>query len=78
MLVNNGGYIKEKWKPLEELMWKYIKSKNFIKLEANYVIFIYQFNQLEAFKIKKHWHLKETYFNMAYIYYYYNLGANIL
>ena len=24
MLVNSSGYNKEKWKPLKELIWKYI------------------------------------------------------
>ena len=41
MLVNSSGYNKEKRKPLKKLIWKYIKLKNFIKLEANYAIFIY-------------------------------------
>ena len=54
MLVNSGGYTKEKWKPLEELMWKYIKSENLVKLEANHAAFTCQFNQPEAFKIKEH------------------------
>jgi len=44
MLVNSGGYTKEKWKPLEELMWKYIKLENPVKLEANCAAFIYQLN----------------------------------
>ncbi len=54
MLINNGGYIKEKRKPLAKLMWKYIKSENLVKLEANYATFICQFNRLETFKIKEH------------------------
>ena len=41
ILVNSGGYTKEKRKPLEELIWKYIKLENPIKLKANYTIFIY-------------------------------------
>ncbi len=41
ILVNSGGYTKEKRKPLEELIWKYIKLENPIKLEANYTVFIY-------------------------------------
>ena len=41
MLVNSGAYTKEKRKPLEELIWKYIKSENPIKLKANYTAFIY-------------------------------------
>ena len=41
MLVNSGGYTKEKWKPLKELIWKYIKSENPVELKANYTAFIY-------------------------------------
>ena len=41
MLVNSSGYTKEKQKPLEELIQKYIKLENPVKLKANYTIFIY-------------------------------------
>ena len=41
ILVNSDGYTKEKQKPLKELIQKYIKLKNPIKLKANYTIFIY-------------------------------------
>ena len=41
ILVNSSSYIKEKRKPLEELMWKYIKLENPIKHKANYTAFIY-------------------------------------
>ena len=41
ILVNSGSYTKEKRKPLEELIQKYIKLKNSIKLKANYTAFIY-------------------------------------
>ena len=41
MLVNSGAYTKEKWKSLKELIWKYIKLENPIKLKANYTAFIY-------------------------------------
>ena len=41
MLVNSSGYNKEKRKPLKELIQKYIKLKNPIKLKANYAVFIY-------------------------------------
>ena len=41
MLVNSGGYNKEKWKPLKELIQKYIKLENFIELKTNYTVFIY-------------------------------------
>ena len=41
ILVNSGGYIKEKRKPLKELIWKYIKLENLIKLKANCTVFIY-------------------------------------
>ena len=40
ILVNSGGYTKEKRKPLEELIQKYIKLENPIKLKANRAIFI--------------------------------------
>jgi len=40
ILVNSGDYTKEKRKPLEELIWKYIKLENPVKLKANYTIFI--------------------------------------
>ena len=76
MLINSGKYLKEKWKTLEDLIWAYIKLKSPAELEANHNIFIYQLNQLEAFKVKKHWRLKEAYFNKAYTRYYYNLSAN--
>ena len=41
ILVNNSGYTKKKQKPLKELIWKYIKLENPIKLKANYAVFIY-------------------------------------
>ena len=41
MLVNSSGYTKEKRKPLEELMQKYIKLKNPVKFKANCTVFIY-------------------------------------
>ena len=41
ILVNSSAYTKEKRKPLEELIWKYIKLENPIKLKANYAVFIY-------------------------------------
>jgi len=41
MLVNSGGYTKEKRKPLEELIWKYIKLENPVELKANRAVFIY-------------------------------------
>ncbi len=41
ILVNSSSYTKEKQKPLKELIQKYIKLKNPIKLKANYTIFIY-------------------------------------
>ena len=41
ILVNSGGYTKEKRKPLEELIQKYIKLENPIKLKTNYTTFIY-------------------------------------
>jgi len=44
ILVNSGSYIKEKRKPVEELMWKYIKLKNPVELKANYTVFICQLN----------------------------------
>jgi hypothetical protein len=72
----NSGYNKEKQKPLKELIWKYIKLKNPIELKANYAAFIYQFNQLEALKVKEHWRPKEAYFNRAYTRRYYNFSAN--
>ena len=78
MLVNSGGYTKEKRKPLEELIQKYIKLENPIKLKANRAIFIYQLNQLEALKVKEYQGLKEAYFNRAYTCRYHNLSANTL
>jgi hypothetical protein len=53
MLVNSS-YNKEKQKPLKKLIWKYIKLENPMEFKANYAAFIYQLNQLEAFKVKKH------------------------
>ena len=41
ILVNSGSYTKEKRKPLKELIQKYIKLENSIKLKANYTVFIY-------------------------------------
>ena len=41
ILVNNSSYTKEKRKPLEELIWKYIKLENPVKLKANHTTFIY-------------------------------------
>ena len=41
ILVNSGGYNKKKRKPLEELIWKYIKSQDPIELKANRAAFIY-------------------------------------
>jgi len=41
ILVNRGCYTKEKRKPLKELIWKYIKLENPVKLKANYAVFIY-------------------------------------
>ena len=78
MLVNSGGYTKKKQKPLEELMWKYIKLENPVKLKANYTVFIYQLNQSKALKVKEYQGLKEAYFNRAHIRHYCNLGANTL
>ena len=40
MLVNSSSYTKEKQKPLEELIQKYIKLENPVKLKANYAAFI--------------------------------------
>ena len=40
ILVNSSGYAKEKRKPLEELIQKYIKSQDPIKLKANYAAFM--------------------------------------
>ena len=54
MLVNSSSYTKEKQKPLKELIQKYIKLKNPVELKANYTAFIYQLNQPEALKVKKH------------------------
>ena len=39
-ILVNSGYNKEKRKPLEELMWKYIKLENPIELKANCAAFI--------------------------------------
>ena len=41
MLVNSSSYTKKKRKPLKELIQKYIKLENFIKLKANCTTFIY-------------------------------------
>ena len=78
ILVNSGGYTKEKRKPLEELMWKYIKLENPIELKANCAAFIYQLNQLEALKVKEYQGLKEAYFNRVYTRRYRNTSANTL
>ena len=40
ILVNNGKYLKEKWKILKDLIQAYIKLESFIKLKANYNIFM--------------------------------------
>ena len=40
-ILVNSSYNKEKRKPLEELIWKYIKLKNPVELKANYTAFIY-------------------------------------
>ena len=41
ILVNSGGYNKEKRKPLKKLIQKYIKLKNPIKFKANRTVLIY-------------------------------------
>ena len=40
-ILVNSSYNKEKRKLLKKLMWKYIKLKNPVELEANYTVFIY-------------------------------------
>ena len=78
ILVNSGKYPKEKRAPLVELMWNYIKSETPTKLKANYTAFTSWLKEQEALKIRKHWRLKEVYFNRAYIRRYRNLNANTL
>ena len=40
-ILVNSSYNKEKRKPLKELIQKYIKLENPVKLKANYAVFIY-------------------------------------
>ena len=40
-ILVNSSYNKKKRKPLKELIQKYIKLKNSVKLKANYTTFIY-------------------------------------